>query len=169
MRSERGQAMAEYHVLYPGAILLSFAALWMIGGTAKDLFRRAISEILDVTTEPVSLCVQEIVEQHGGSGCEDSEYCTHIEPGDNPACGDFQSCSKAFDWPPGVVVLKASTDYYIQIEEAYGTYASETDDGCYAVTYNMWDTLYWQKISDEPGCPDISHVQAWHIDAASCE
>lgn len=169
MKHEEGQALAEYHVLYPGAILVSFLALGVIGGAAKDMFRRGIDRILDATTDPVSVCVEEIRTQDGGSGCEQSDLCTHIEPGDNPACGDFQSCSQGFDWPPGVVVLKASTDYYIHLEDPTAAHAYLSEDGCYSVTYNMWGTLVWQKVGSGPECPDISHVEAWDIDDTSCE
>jgi hypothetical protein len=171
MKTNKGQAMAEYTVLYPGAIILTIALLWALGGSVKDLLRRGINDLMDSTSAHSTVCEEDIIGQEGGSYCEQSALCDHIEPQTTPGCADFNNCSVALDWNPGVVVVKAGLDYQIYIE-GDEQYSYTTADGCYSVTYsgNGGGMLHWQKIGSGPSCHDASHVQSWQVDAVvSCE
>lgn len=171
MKKNTGQAMAEYTVLYPGAIILAIAVLWMMGGSVKDLFRRAINDLIDNTSAPATVCEEDITGQDGGSFCEQSASCDLIEPETTPGCADFNNCSMALDWNPGVVVIKAGLDYHIHIE-AQEQYSYTTPDGCYSVSYSAvgGGTLHWQKTGGGPSCQDVSHVQSWQVDTVvSCQ
>jgi hypothetical protein len=171
MKRNKGQAMAEYAVLYPGMIIISIAVLWIVGGSAKDLLRRSINQLMDHTSAPTTVCEEDITGQDGGSYCEQHEGCDHIEPLDAPSCGDFNNCGVVLDWNPGVVVIKAGLDYHIHIE-AGEQYSYTTPDGCYSVSYSSvgGGTLQWQKVGGGPSCQDVSHVQSWQVDTvASCQ
>ena len=91
------------------------------------------------------------VESEGGSQCDQSGVCTLFElPGPSY-------------WEPSVpvetVVIKAGTSYY-------KFYSPGSNDGCYNVSIEA-DQVEWEKVGDEKGCQDISHVQAW--EALVCE
>lgn len=168
MKANKGQAMAEYTVLYPGAIIITIALLWVLGGSVKDLLRRGINDLMDSTSAPTSICEEDITGQDGGSYCEQSALCDHIEPETTPSCADFNNCSVSLDWNPGVVVVKAGLDYQIYIE-GDEQYSYTTADGCYFVEYDDGQ-LSWTKVGSGPGCQDASHVQSWQVDTVvSCQ
>jgi hypothetical protein len=168
MKPNKGQAMAEYTVLYPGMIILSIAVLWTVGGSAKDLLRRGINQLMDNTSDPTSVCEEDIIGQDGGAYCEQHERCDHIEPVDTPSCADFNNCSVSLDWNPGVVIIKAGVDYQVYLEGSE-QYSYTTTDGCYYVEYDF-GVLSWSKVGSGTGCQDASHLQSWQVDTVvSCQ
>ena len=46
--NQKGQAMAEYHVIFSVIIVLSFAILWLAGGGLSDLYADAVNFLLGV-------------------------------------------------------------------------------------------------------------------------
>jgi hypothetical protein len=176
MRKQRGQAFAEYHIFFPGAILLAILAVVVLGNGVGSLYDKAIGGVNDALMgnagpppedEPPEnwICVTEedITEQNGGSFCEHEDNCDHIEPRNVDGCSDFNNCAILIEDKPNVFVIKAGRDYQIYIDSE-NPYTRYTDDGCYKVTY--WPEtrfISWSPLPDYDGkCRDVSHVQAWH-------
>ena len=44
--NQKGQAMAEYHVIFSAIIALSFAILWLAGDGLSDLYTDAVNFLL---------------------------------------------------------------------------------------------------------------------------
>jgi hypothetical protein len=175
MRRETGQALAEYHVLIPAAVMLSIVAAVVVGGVVGDLYQAGVDVFLaafqgnygppaDDQAPDDYICVEEsqITGQDGGSFCEQNENCDHIEPVNVDGCPDFNNCSIGYSPKPSVVVIKAGRDYQIYIEEGQQEFSYTTEDGCYEVTYNFdSESLTWTKLWGGNDCKDASHVQAW--------
>lgn len=46
-RTERGQAMVEYHVLIPGSILLVIVVAWLISPQLKSTFLKVLRPMIE--------------------------------------------------------------------------------------------------------------------------
>ncbi len=175
MRRQTGQALAEYHVLIPAAVVLAILVVWVLGGGIGELYQTGLDAFLsafqgtyaspaDGQAADEYVCVEEsqITGQDGGSFCEQHDNCDHIEPGNVSGCPDFNNCSIGYSPKPSVVVVKAGRDYQIYIEEGQQEVSYTTDDGCYEVTYNFEaESLTWTKLYGGHDCKDASHIQAW--------
>jgi hypothetical protein len=187
MRREHGQALAEYHVLIPGAVMVTILVAVAVGAgignlyeTGVDVFLAALQGSYSPPTDEQStqdyICVEEdqITGQNGGSFCEENESCDHIEPLNVDGCDDFNNCSIGYGPNPSVVVIKAGRDYQIYIEdgeESQDTVSYTTEDGCYQVSYDFGsESLTWIKLGGGSDCKDASHLQAWQqtMVAESC-
>jgi hypothetical protein len=175
MRRETGQALAEYHILFPGAVMLAILVIVAVGGGIGNLYQTGVDIFLaafqgnyippaDDSGPDDYICVEEsqITGQNGGSFCEQHDHCDHIEPINVPGCPDFNNCSIGYAPKPSVVVIKAGRDYQIYIEEGQQSVSYTTDDGCYEVTYDFGvQSLTWVKLEGGRDCYDASHIQAW--------
>lgn len=158
-QSERGQAYAEYTVLFPPVLLLSIMILIPLTERANYIFCRMVNT-LDPTiceswaeepTDEVEAakpkdCVV-LDQEEGGSQCDQSDDCALL-PGLNNgsfvSSGDIQS-----------FVIKAGVEYHM--------YESGlTNDGCYMVDISG-SHVNWEKVGSGPHCKDISHAQAWKV------
>ena len=162
MKNQKGQALLEYNVLIPGAILLAIAAAWLIAPTVSDWYCEAVSvfqpgvcevvggaEVVpteEPTDEPEACFVLE--EEGGSSQCDSTDDCLSL-PGVNE--GSWTSSGEDIE----VFIIKAGTDYHV-----YET--SITDDGCYFVDMEG-PTVTWERLYDGKDCKDISHTQNWFI------
>jgi hypothetical protein len=156
---QSGQALAEYHVLFPAAILLAIGVVVVLGGAARDLMDHGIEGLMysflggsappGSYFHPGMICVTEeqlIDQDSGGSYCEESDNCYHYDQEVNE--GTFTVPEGEID----ALVIKAGTVYHL--------YASGvTPDGCYNVTFGG-STVTWQRI-ENPECKDVSHLQMW--------
>lgn len=159
--------------------MLAILVVVVVGGGIGNLYQTGVDGILAAfhgnvspppsepeptpTPEPSLLCVEEILDQSGGSNCEQHEFCLHIEPGDIEGCADFNNCTINIGTDPGVVVVKAGKDYQIYIEDPTVGFYSWTGDGCYYVSYSG-GYLTWSKLGTGSHCKDASHIQAWEYD-----
>ena len=162
-KKQRGQAMAEYQVLIPSGILVSILLLLVFGGWLGDLYEDFTTTLLDVfngngvegtelVDEPEDVCVDRdaILDQDGGSYCDQSDDCDHLEPEGNE---DFNTGTHTAEDDIDLFVIKAGRTYHI-FNPGF------TDDGCMYVEFDG-DTVSWEKVGDGAICQDVSHVQAW--------
>jgi Flp pilus assembly pilin Flp len=164
LKNERGQALAEYHVLIPGSILMVLATFSLIADPVKrmycdtvEVFQNGIckvSEVADVggggegdetpSPEPTEYCVV-LTQAEGCSQCDQGD-CTCL-PGTNT--GFYTGRTDI-----GSLVIKAGVEYHIY-------YSGVTDDGCYdvAIDGNM---ATWSKVGNGSHCKDVSHLESWY-------
>jgi Flp pilus assembly pilin Flp len=163
-RNERGQAMAEYHVLIPGSILMVLAAFVLVAEPVKGMYCEAVGLFQNGICEssvaeaaegeggddlpeptPTEYCVP-LAQEEGCAQCDQND-CTCLEPGTNE--GEYTGSG-----PIGSLVIKAGQDYFI-----YQT--TTTADGCYHVTIDgAW--VSWVRVGHGANCKDISHLESWY-------
>ncbi len=162
-KNEKGQALIEYQVLIPGAILLAIGAAWLIAPTVSDWYCQGV-QIFDPeacvvagateesppppaepTNEPDECVI--LQESQGGSQCDQSPDCI-VGPGINNGLWDFGYQVPSF-------VIKAGQNYV-----SFGP--ADFDDGCYDVKFTG-TTVQWERVGSGNNCKDISHVQAWAV------
>jgi Flp pilus assembly pilin Flp len=166
-KDEKGQAFAEYFVLFPGSILMVLAGFSLLGGAVKDAYCDVVDVFssgvcqsakieedgqdqgepeLDVTPTPtIEACIV-LQEEQGCSQCEQSSSCTCL-PGVNSG---FYNGAEDID----SLVIKAGQEYHV-----YQT--GYTDDGCYHVTIDD-DWAAWERVGHGSTCKDVSHLQSWY-------
>jgi hypothetical protein len=149
-RKQKGQALAEYSVLIPGSIILSFAVLVVFGGGLRNTYDKAVGWLLDAFSGNV--CVREtyITHQSGASRCDHNDNCDLLEPEDGE---DYNSRIFTSSEPIHIAVIKAGQTYHVMN-------TGLTDDGCYRVQFNG-NAVTWWKVGSESDCQDVSHVQTW--------
>jgi hypothetical protein len=161
LKNQKGQALAEYQILLPGAILLATLAGRMLSGPINDAYCSVISpfdpsacggsEVIEAPVVPPEndpeACVT-VQESQGGSQCDASADCS-VLPGLNS--GTWNSTNGDVK----VFVIKAGQNYNI-----YET--GSTGDGCYWVQFGE-SSISWNKIGGGKNCKDISHLQSWFI------
>jgi Flp pilus assembly pilin Flp len=166
-KDEKGQAFAEYFVLFPGSILMVLAGFSLLGGAVKDaycdvvdVFSSGICRSVDITEESqdqgepevdvtptptIEACIV-LLEEEGCSQCEQSSSCACL-PGMN--AGTYNGADDIDS-----LVIKAGQEYHI-----YQT--GYTDDGCYHVTIDG-DMASWERVGGGNSCQDVSHLQSWY-------
>ncbi len=159
-RSERGQALAEYTVLFPPVLLISFMVLIPLSTHANFIF----CEMLYAMDPSAGQCDQWLSEEpvvedetpedecivfnaeEGASQCSQSDDCAEL-PGLNTGSYDSSDDIESF-------VIKAGQDYHI-----YET--GLTEDGCYYVEITG-SHVSWERYGSGPQCKDVSHTEVWN-------
>jgi len=163
LKNEGGQAMAEYHVLIPGSILMVLAAFVLVADPVKNmyceavgLFQNGICETEEVVgggeedeaptpePSPTDYCV--ILQQEQGCSQCDVGDCTCL-PGVN--AGEYNASSDI-----GSLVIKAGKEYHVY-------YSGPTSDGCYDVFLDG-NFASWTKTGGGKDCKDVSHLESWY-------
>lgn len=164
LKNERGQALAEYHVLIPGSILMVLATFSLIVDPLKGMYCDAVgvfqngvcktSEVAGAggegdgeeapNPEPTEYCVP-LMQEEGCSQCDQGD-CTCL-PGVNSGVYNGKS-------DIGSLIIKAGVEYHIY-------YSGVTDDGCYDVSIDG-NMASWSKVGDGRDCQDISHLESWY-------
>lgn len=156
---ERGQAMAEYQVLFPAGILLAGFMLPLIAFAGKQMYCEVVSafdpnicivedEIIDEVEE--DSCTVYLNE--AGSQCDQDEDCILIDVSINDATWFNHVASD----PLQSFLIKAGQDYFV-FESGL------TNDGCYMVDFAADGySVSWEKVGDGPDCQDVSHVEMWY-------
>jgi hypothetical protein len=151
---QRGQALAEYHVLIPGSIIVIWAA-YMLGGTLSDIYRHIVS-IVRVPYECVEF-----------NGLEDNSFCSHNQYCEKAQWEDMDEGS--FEYKDALVVdtvvVKAGTGYTI-VRDNPSKISYTTNDGCYKVTIKT-NKIEWERVGSGNACKEISHIDVWQ--APICE
>lgn len=149
IKNQRGQALAEYHVLIPGAVLLAIVAAWVLGPNISDVYRHVTAVILG----PME-CVPTY--DH-----EDNSICDHNDLCEKTDYDDEESGSFTYQDALTVdsVVIKAGRSYEIVRDDPF-KFSYTTDDGCYEVTFKT-NTINWQRIGNGPDCQSVSHIDYW--------
>jgi len=148
LRSERGQALAEYHVLIPGSIIMIWAA-YLLSPALTDIYRHVVS----LLREPLQ-CV-EFNGAEDNSLCDQHEYCEKAEWGQMDAGAFTYEDALVVD----TVVIKAGRNYVIFRDDP-SKIGYTTDDGCYRVTI-MTNRVEWERIGGGKACQAISHIDMW--------
>jgi hypothetical protein len=175
MRKENGQALAEYHILIPGAVMVAILVAVVVGGGIGNLYQTGVDVFLAAFQGNYAppqehggsdeyVCVEEdqITGQNGGSFCDGHENCELVEPENVIGCDDFSNCSINYGPKPSVVVIKAGRDYRIYIEEGETDVSYDTEDDCFRVSYDYdSESLSWIKLEGGSDCKDASHLQNW--------
>jgi len=169
LKNERGQAFAEYFVLFPGSILMVLAGFSLVGRGVKeayceivDVFSSGICQTLDIyqgdleegdplveelstpiPTEEICVVLQTL---DGCSQCDQSQDCTCL-PGVN--AGTYYAPAEVESF-----VIKAGQEYHVY-------YTGYTDDGCYYVTIEG-NMDAWEKVGEGNTCNDVSHLESWY-------
>jgi hypothetical protein len=163
-KSERGQALAEYVVLLPPMLLVSFMVLIPVASRANYIFCSMVyvmdpsvgqcdqwlnnpveeEEEVVVAGEDEEECVV-LQEESGGSQCDQHDDCDHL-PGLNVGSYEASEDIDAF-------VIKAGKDYHV-FESGL------TEDGCYYVEI-IGNQVSWERYGGGKDCKDVSHEQVW--------
>jgi hypothetical protein len=159
-RSERGQALAEYHVLIPGSILLAGFMLPVIAGGVNSIYCEVANTLDDdvcmeingevVPTEEEEECI--VHPMDGGSSCDQSDFCSLYDV-------PYNEGTVVSPYPIQSLVLKAGQDYHI-------FNSGLTEDGCYNVEFSVIDgfqAVGWQKVGPDKECHDVSHIESWNV------
>lgn len=148
-RTERGQAMVEYHVLIPGSILLVIVVAGLLGPYLGNAFRRALRPMMDQKACVASYDIND------NSICSNNGDCEKVES-ETMDSGSFTFEDAMF---VESVVIKAGKSYNIfrTNPEAFET---TTEDGCYRVTFSG-NEVAWERLSSSPSCQEISHIDVW--------
>jgi hypothetical protein len=151
VRIKRGQALTEYAVLIPCAILLAILAAWALGPTIGDFYRH-VAAILSGQKPCATF-----------SGAEDNSLCDHRDACIKADYEGEQSGSITYDGELSIeaAVIKAGQTYEVRRDNPY-VYEYVTDDGCYLVKFKT-NTVTWQRIGSGPNCQDVSHIDAWSV------
>ena len=162
--TQRGQAMAEYHVLIPIGILLAGFMLPLIAFAGRSMYCDAVrvfnpdacaAELVESDGAPDAeedVCVVYVM-MEGGSQCDASDDCTLIDVSINNGTWT----TDPFGDPLESFVIKAGQDYFIYE-------SGETEDGCYYVDFaEDGYSVSWTKIGDGPSCKDVSHTEMWYV------
>ena len=162
LKNERGQALAEYHVLIPGSILMVLATFMLVVDPLKSMYCDAVglfqngvcatseAQVGDdegeetPTPEPTEYCVI-LQEEEGCSQCDQGD-CTCL-PGVN--VGEYTGSNDI-----GSLVIKAGREYHV-------FHSTTTDDGCYYV-YIDGNFASWERTGGGRDCKDISHLESWY-------
>ena len=162
-KSERGQAIVEYAVLFPPLLLISFMVLIPVTSRANYIFCSMVyamdpsvgqcDQWLDNPVEEEEEQMPEedecvvLQEELGGSQCDQHEDCDHL-PGLNTGSYEASDDIDAF-------VIKAGQEYHV--------YESGlTEDGCYYVEI-VGNHVSWERYGSGPHCKDVSHEQVWKV------
>lgn len=148
-RTECGQAMAEYHVLIPGSILLVMAAAWFLGPWVKSAFLRVLRPMV-----AQKACVP-------AYDIDDNSICSHNGDCQKAEWEDMDSGSVVFEgglFVESVVVKAGQKHYTFWINPS--EFETTTDDGCYRVSFSG-NAVNWQRIGSGPECQAISHIDVW--------
>jgi len=158
-QKERGQAMAEYQVLFPAGILLAGFLLPLIAFAGKQMYCEVVSvfdpnacfvadEVIDDVVDDT--CTTYLNE--GGAQCDQDEDCILIDVSINEATWFNHVASD----PLQSFLIKAGTDYTV-FESGL------TNDGCYMVEFAADRmSVSWTKVGDGSECKDVSHVEMWY-------
>jgi hypothetical protein len=164
INEEGGQALAEYMVLFPGAIMLPIAMLFSLGPELRNsycevvgVFSNGICAVADADINPEDepdltptpteeYCVV-LTQEQGCSQCDQASPDCICLPGTNEGTYEADGLKS--------LVIKAGKEYHI-------FYSGWTDDGCYYV--QLEDTYaWWEKYEDGRDCQDVSHLEAWWL------
>jgi hypothetical protein len=158
-----GQILTETALLFfflSGLVLVIVTA---IGPALNDVYNDVIDALTGnwfdmvpmVQSGPAGPCVTWVLgDQHGGSYCEQNEFCELINDAGNE--GSYESSSTVY-----VIVVKGGQQYRVYFKEGQSTYT--TDDGCYQVTFDG-PNISWSKIGTGRTCKDVSHVESWLVE-----
>jgi hypothetical protein len=150
-KSERGQGIAEYTILFPPVLLVTILITMGISDRIGDVYCEMVNTIQPdscVIAEAAPPEEEDCIEfqaEEGGSQCEQSDECDLL-PGLNN--GSYTSSSDI-----DTFVLKAGRDYHMYT-------SGITDDGCYYVDMEG-PHVSWTKVDEGPDCQDVSHIQSW--------
>jgi hypothetical protein len=172
---QSGQALAEYQVLFPGAIILVIGILLTFGNAITAAF----GDVVDGITGTLGgggeeggtpVCVEWISVQ-GSSYCDQHPLCDLLEQGEATCTEGFNSCQVLYSEAPSLVVIKAGTEYQFYLDPSSFRYTPE-EDSCFDVTYFPNPDpevggviLSWSPREGANGCHDASNVQVWAPDS----
>lgn len=167
---QSGQALAEYQVLFPGAIVLVIGILLTFGSSITTAFGDVVDGITDAlggneTASGTPVCV-EWVTVRGSSYCDQHPLCDLLEEGDATCTNGFNDCEMIYSEAPNLVVIKAGTDYQFYIDPSSYRYTAE-EDSCFDVTFfpntppGTGVIVSWSPREGAIGCQDASNVQVW--------
>jgi Flp pilus assembly pilin Flp len=148
LKNEQGQALAEYHVLIPGSIVMIMLAYLLTPGLL-DAYRH----IVYLVEGPKECVVFNGLEDN--SYCDQNENCAKIESEDMNH-GTFRYADAI---SVDTVVIKAGKTYSIQRDNPYAM-SYTTSDGCYQVTFKT-NWVEWERLGEGKGCQEISHIDVW--------
>jgi hypothetical protein len=156
-RKQRGQAFAEYSVIFPGAILLVISVAWFLGPAIGDIYRHVASVI--VGQKP---CVTVY-------GAEDNALCDQYEDCLKTDYEDEESGTFIYDGELSIdaVVIKAGRTYEVRRDDPY-QFEYITDDGCYKVVFKT-NRADWERIGGGPDCQAVSHIDYWSAPLCTVE
>ncbi len=168
---QSGQALAEYHVLFPGTIILVIGILLTFGSAISGAFDDVVNGITgtlggegEVGGTPV--CVEWVTVQ-GSSYCDQHPLCDLLEEGDATCTEGFNTCQVLYSEAPSLVVIKAGTEYQFYLDPSSFRY-TPNEEGCFDVTYFPNPDpqvggviLTWSPKEGAIGCQDASNVQVW--------
>jgi hypothetical protein len=149
IKSHKGQAFAEYAIIFPAAVLLVVGSAWVLGANTSDVYRH-VTSILRGQLE----CVP-TYDLDDNSICDLDDLCAK-EDYENQDSGSF-TYENALTIDS--VVIKAGKNYEIRRDDPF-QYIYTTDDGCYTVTFHT-NKVSWDRTGSGPDCKSVSHIDYW--------
>ncbi|MCH7588103.1 MAG: hypothetical protein IIC78_08750 [Chloroflexi bacterium] len=156
LKNQTGQALVEYQILLPGAILLATLAGLMLSGPISDIYRHTASILLGskecVVFDPV---------------VQGNDFCDHHEDCEKGEWEEMDSGKFVYDDALVIetVTIKAGKTYTITPDD-HSQFEFTTEDGCYSITFKT-NKVSWDRIGSGSGCQSVSHVDVWQ--APICE
>lgn len=149
-QNQKGQALIEYQVLFPAAILVIIVAAWLIGPNINDVYRHVASVLIGPKE-----CVAYNPEIQG------TDYCDHHDDCEKAEWEEMDQGSYTFESALSVdtAIIKAGRTYEVVRDDPF-KFQYQTDDGCYRVTFKS-NKVEWERIGSGITCQGVSHVDVW--------
>lgn len=148
-KRNKGQALTEYTVIFPAAVLVVVAAAWALGVNISDVYRHVASVILGQNA-----CVAQY-DHEDNSVCDQNEYCEKVEYEDLDSGTYTYEDALSID----AVVIKAGKTYEVRRDDPL-KFIYLTDDGCYRVEFKT-NKISWERTGSGQDCQGVSHIDHW--------
>ncbi len=149
IRNNKGQALTEYAIIYPAAVLLVIGAAWALGVNISDVYRHVASVIVGQKA-----CVAQY-DHSDNSVCDGAEYCEKVEYEDVDSGSYLYEDALSID----AVVIKAGKSYEVRRDDPF-QFIYLTDDGCYRVEFKT-NKISWERTGGGRDCQGVSHIDHW--------
>jgi Flp pilus assembly pilin Flp len=154
---DRGQALTEYTIIYPAAVLLLIGAMWAVGTNVSDVYRHVASVIVGQNA-----CVPQY-DHEDTSICDGHEYCEKVEYEDEDSGSYNYEDALSID----AVVIKAGKTYEVRRDDPLQLIYI-TDDGCYRVEFKT-NKISWERTGGGKDCQGVSHIDHWQAPICTAE
>jgi Flp pilus assembly pilin Flp len=157
IKDNKGQAYAEYTIIFPAAVLLIIASAWVLGPSTADVYRH-VTNVITGQKE----CVPQY-DHEDNAVCDQADLCQKVEYEDQDSGSFTYDDAMSID----SVVIKAGKTYEVRRDDPF-KYVYTTDDGCYQVTFKT-NSIDWARTGSGPDCQGVSHIDHWQAPICSAE
>jgi Flp pilus assembly pilin Flp len=157
LQAHKGQALTEYTIIFPAAVLVVVGVAWALGTNISDVYRHVASVIVGQNA-----CVAQY-DHEDNSICDGNEYCEMVEYEDIDSGSYIYEDALSID----AVVIKAGKTYEVRRDDPF-KFVYITDDGCYRVTFKT-NKIEWERTGGGQDCQGVSHIDHWQAPICTSE